>query len=763
MSYRFKLMGMGLLVMIAGLFAGAGARAQETAPVLDAPNRARYARVSASGFRSARIEEIPMSGNMTANVPLSLPQARPRWAPRYAIDGSPLTWWASEEEGDLHWLQLDLGDELQPKVAVAAVAVAWGDPYAEKYRIMASTDGSYWKQVHAVDEGRGGVEVFRLERPLAVTAVRIEAPSEKSMASVSVVEVGVYGDVNEPAPRAPAKLQAQALGSGSVKVSWSGAGKDSRYFFRVYRGEGSAPAADLDHLVATTCKTEFTDAGLDPGRTYFYRVAAENFGGKIALASETVRAATAAGEEFARSKFRGVVEGFYNDPWPHQERLRMIGFLESAGFNYYIYAPKMEPYHRQWWRRPYPEAELKNFAELVKTCRAHNVTFNYGISPGLDFRFRGRGDTEKLEQKLKGLFDAGVRSFTLCFDDIGPPGSSVRKSAATRQARLVNEVYEYLQSLDPGTELFFVPTVYSRTYSYWKQKHGGEARYLEALGAVNRKVLIFWTGPGNVFSAEIKTDEAMELAKLWGRPVLIWDNYPVNDIALRFNIFTGPYLGRDPDLGRAAGGIFLNPMYLPNASRIALYTAGEYMTRKDYDPWAAYDRALRLLGGSGEGYRALKTIADCLIPHPVFPELALARVPVYGAIENLWTARANGQGVAEAEQRLGEFFAAFADNPRALTGLADGGLAPELMPASEKLALYGEAGKKCLELMNEREPDRRTMLRREILELQARAGVIPWKVADETSSLTYSLLGVAPGRVSALDDFIARALREVPR
>ncbi|HUT52961.1 MAG TPA: beta-N-acetylglucosaminidase domain-containing protein, partial [bacterium] len=386
-----------------------------------------------------------------------------------------------------------------------------------------------------------------------------------------------------------------------------------------------------------------------------------------------------------------------------------------------------------------------------------------GISPGLDFNSRGRDDTEKLKAKLKGLFDAGVRSFTLCFDDIGPPGSSVKKSAAMKQARLVNEVYDYLQSLDPGTELFFVPTVYSRTYSYWKKKRSGEARYLEALAQVNQNVLIFWTGPGNVFSAEIKTDEAMELKKLWGRPVLIWDNYPVNDIALRFNIFTGPYLGRDADLGRAAGGIFLNPMYLPNASRIALSTAGEYMTRKDYDPWGAYDRALRLAGGSGEGYRSLKTLADSLIPHPVFSELSVERVPAFGAIEDLWSARASGEGVEKAQDRLGKIFTDFAANPQALQASLDHGeLTPELMPASEKLALYGEAGRNCLELMNERRPDRRTVLRREILELQARSRVIPWKVADETSSLAYSLIGITPGRRSVLDDFINRALREVP-
>jgi hypothetical protein len=579
-----------------------------------------------------------------------------------------------------------------------------------------------------------------------------------------VVDVGIYGGAEEDEPKKIKDLKAEALGPDRIKLTWKKGGADTTFFFRVYRAEGGTPGLDPEHLVDTTCQNEIIDHGLSPGREYHYLVLAESFGGKTGPVSRSAGATTEKADEFARFTYRGVVEGFYNDPWPHHERLKMIAFLEDAGMNYYFYAPKVEPYHRQWWRRPYPEAELKNFAELVAACKAHGVTFNYGISPGLDMNFKDPEEIKKLKEKLKSLFEAGVRAFTVCFDDIDPPGmGTVSRRVGERQAGLINDIHRFLKSLDPGVQLFFVPTVYSKTYSHWKKRRSGEAGYLEALAKIDPEVGIMWTGPGNVFSKKIDKASAMELKELWGRPVLIWDNYPVNDVSLRFNVFTGPYLGRAPDLGEAVGGIFLNPMYLPNASRIALYTAGKYMTEPDYDPWAAYDEALRFVGGGDAGYKALKTLADTLLPHPVFPELSVEKMPVFKAAEGFWEARRSGEGVEEADRELREMFKAYESGPKDIRdGLENHALAMELTPASEKLAFYGEAGRKCLDLMKARDPEQRAALQRDILELQARSRINPWHVSDEITGLAYSFIGIAPGRRNVLDDFINRAQRELP-
>ena len=52
---------------------------------------------------------------------------------------------------------------------------------------------------------------------------------------------------------------------------------------------------------------------------------------------------------------RGSIEGFYGNPWSHQDRLNQIEFYGKSKLNTYIYAPKDDVYHREKWRDPYPE------------------------------------------------------------------------------------------------------------------------------------------------------------------------------------------------------------------------------------------------------------------------------------------------------------------------------------------------------------------------------------------------------------------------
>ena len=62
--------------------------------------------------------------------------------------------------------------------------------------------------------------------------------------------------------------------------------------------------------------------------------------------------------------FRGTVEGFYGTPWSHEARLSQLDFYGKNKMNVYIYGPKDDPWHRDKWRVPYPEAEAKRIARF---------------------------------------------------------------------------------------------------------------------------------------------------------------------------------------------------------------------------------------------------------------------------------------------------------------------------------------------------------------------------------------------------------------
>src|SRR5690554_1505706 len=57
-------------------------------------------------------------------------------------------------------------------------------------------------------------------------------------------------------------------------------------------------------------------------------------------------------------KLRGVIEGFYGEPWSHENRLDVISFMDKHRMNAFMYAPKDDEYHRNKWRELYLEDKL---------------------------------------------------------------------------------------------------------------------------------------------------------------------------------------------------------------------------------------------------------------------------------------------------------------------------------------------------------------------------------------------------------------------
>src|SRR5206468_11914883 len=118
--------------------------------------------------------------------------------------------------------------------------------------------------------------------------------------------------------------------------------------------------------------------------------------------------------------------------------------------------------------------------------------------------------------------------------------------------------------------------------------------------ALRRGVPVAWTGPG-VFAATITAAQAeARAACLPGHPVLLWDNYPVNDTVLSNSVHLGPLTGRDATLPDALEGYLLNPMTEAHASLVALGTAASYLRNpRRYQPERAWARTLDELSGRG--------------------------------------------------------------------------------------------------------------------------------------------------------------------
>ncbi len=279
--------------------------------------------------------------------------------------------------------------------------------------------------------------------------------------------------------------------------------------------------------------------------------------------------------------FRGTVEGFYGTPWSHAARKSQLEFYGRNKMNVYIYGPKDDPWHRDKWREAYPEAEANRIAELVNVAKANGVNFYWAIHPGVDIKWNDE-DRDHLMAKLEIMYNLGVRSFAVFFDDIWGEGAK-----ADKQAALLNYIDDnFVQVKKDVAPLILCPTEYNKG---WANEKGG---YLRTLGAnLNKGIEVMWTGNSVVACIDKPTMEWIN--ERIERKGYIWLNFPVNDF-VRDHILMGPAYGNGLDIATDVSGFVSNPMEYAETSKISLYGIADYCwNMEEYDYKSNWEKSLK--------------------------------------------------------------------------------------------------------------------------------------------------------------------------
>ncbi|MFD1676638.1 protein O-GlcNAcase [Alicyclobacillus fodiniaquatilis] len=292
---------------------------------------------------------------------------------------------------------------------------------------------------------------------------------------------------------------------------------------------------------------------------------------------------------------RGVIEGFYGTYYTFSERNDLISYAAKAGFNSYFYGPKQDRYHRDRWNEPYPASVMDEFAKTVQLAEQAGVTFWYVISP-VSVTYSADADFVKITNKLKLFYDLGVRAFGVFLDDIRHELSHAAdaghfSSYAAAHVHLCNRLFVWLKELDERCQLVMCPTDYHGVAPF--------SDYVRELGdGLDAGIQLLYTGP-EICAKEISFSDAKGFTDAAKRKPIIWDNYPVNDLAMRSQMHIGPLLGRDARLHKAAAGYACNLMNEAEASKVVMLTVAEYLQDPAaYAPWEAWSRALASVGGS---------------------------------------------------------------------------------------------------------------------------------------------------------------------
>lgn len=280
---------------------------------------------------------------------------------------------------------------------------------------------------------------------------------------------------------------------------------------------------------------------------------------------------------------RGVIEGFYGQPWTHQDRIDVLHYLGQQRLNTYMYAPKDDAYQRKDWRELYPEAQQANFRELLQVSQKEQIDFYYMISPGNDINLAEPADLAVLCHKLQQMIDLGFNRFGLLFDDIDYhlKGAAAVEfgSAAAAHANLANQVNRFLRSKLTRYQLVVCPTEYDNAQ--------GSPYLHELTAAMDPEIAMFWTGPSTL-AAQISQADLAQMAAVYQRPMIIWDNVPVNDYQRDAELlFLSPYENRTAQISNPhyqVVGVVANPMAEWEPSKLTVGTMANFL----WQP-AAYD------------------------------------------------------------------------------------------------------------------------------------------------------------------------------
>ncbi len=302
--------------------------------------------------------------------------------------------------------------------------------------------------------------------------------------------------------------------------------------------------------------------------------------------------------DYADVKNRGVIEGYYGVPYSEEVTEDLFRFMARYKMNSYMYGAKSDPYHSQYWEKPYPQTitpEQKKIGmmtqdmmgNLAKVATANKVNFIWAIHPGTAF-FNTESDDvlHKIMEKYESMYKLGMRQFGVFVDDCGVPEDSASLSIGAQRLtalqQLVDKKWNYKGAAPADTvkPLNYVPQLYA--YSWVSKEKAG--RFFRALSATPQKTVIYITGR-NIWS--VPNNEDPDIVSKWlGREVGWWWNYPCNDNDMDKLFVSGMYdnfrdekhIDNDAKMPDSLGvkTLISNPMQQGAASKIALFSIGDY-------------------------------------------------------------------------------------------------------------------------------------------------------------------------------------------
>lgn len=387
--------------------------------------------------------------------------------------------------------------------------------------------------------------------------------------------------------------------------------------------------------------------------------------------------------DWPASHNRGVVEGFYGNPWSHADRLRQFDFYGANKLDTYIYGPKDDPFHHARWREPYPADKAAELRELAQAAAKNKVWIVWAMHPGNSIATQA--DRNAAVEKLEQMYNMGFRSFAIFFDDIS-------NYDAKLQADYLNYLTEnFVKKHSDVTPLIMCPSEYNKLWA-------GKGAYLKDLGTdTDKDVRIMWTGNSVVDMINVPDVEWVE--PLIARKPFIWLNWPVNDYCID-HLLMGPVYGNDTEVPAMTSGFVLNPMEYAEASKIGIYNGADYLWNPvKYDPQESWQRAIAAIAPGHEDAFATFCSYNIDLGENTHRLRRLEESPKLKELIDTYGSALSDGAAPEGEKAFKDEFARVERAADELLATADTmPLTSEIRPWIEVMKLLGQRGNKVIDM-----------------------------------------------------------------
>lgn len=267
---------------------------------------------------------------------------------------------------------------------------------------------------------------------------------------------------------------------------------------------------------------------------------------------------------------------------------------------------------------------MKDFTSVAADTK---VSVVWAIHPG-NAIMNSATVVDDVMKKFGSMYDLGFRQFAIFADDVNVPGDEATMKKTADNVGAIQHAIEdkwNIAGADPADTvkaLRFTPQIYCRAFAGPDSQFNS---FFQAMSSLPANVTVYYTG-GGVWSVPNNND-LNTLQAQFGRQAIWWWNYPCNDngtgpseiypLDMKSNFVDMPNVGGGTiasELTASNQGILCNPMEQGDASKTAIFSAGDYCwNNKGFDNMKSWEASFKgVLPGNESAQKAYRFLAPYL-------------------------------------------------------------------------------------------------------------------------------------------------------